>query len=377
MGIPVGQAARIGWYVVKQRMLGRDKFPLVLMLEPLFRCNLACPGCGKIQYPGEILKQNLPAVDCLAAAAECGAPVVSIAGGEPLLHPEIAEIVAGLEKQKRFIYLCTNALVLEKHLDRFRPSKWLTFNIHMDGLEEHHDHAVDRPGTFKIAVAAIKEAKRRGFRVTTNTTVFDGASAQDVQDTLDHMTELGVDGCTLSPGYAYEKAPDQENFMKRSRTREVFAKVLSNRGRWPLSHSTQFLDFLEGKREYRCTPWGNPCRNVFGWQRPCYLFASDEGYASSFKELMEETDWDRYGTGRNPKCANCMAHCGYEASAVMDATQPVAVMRRGFRRVTGRRNGAKADFWLPDEAMAALARAEAGPDAGAPEPPVESVGAKS
>jgi hopanoid biosynthesis associated radical SAM protein HpnH len=354
-------------------MRGRDRFPLVLMLEPLFRCNLACPGCGKIQYPGEILKQNLPAADCLAAAEECGAPVVSIAGGEPLLHPEITEIVAGLEKQKRFIYLCTNALVLEKHLDRFKPSKWLTFNIHMDGLEEHHDHAVDRPGTFKIAVAAIKEAKRRGFRVTTNTTVFDGATAESVQQTLDYMTELGVDGCTLSPGYAYEKAPDQENFMKRSRTRDLFAKVLAGRGRWPLSHSTQFLDFLEGKKEYRCTPWGNPCRNVFGWQRPCYLFA-EHGYASSFQELMDETDWELYGTGRHPKCANCMAHCGYEASAVMDATQPVAAMRSGFRRVTGRGAPAGDKHWLPDAAMEALARAESGASAPPPDAaePVEA-----
>jgi len=351
VAIPIRQALRVGMYILGQRARGNERFPLVLMLEPLFRCNLACPGCGKIQYPGAILKQNLPLADCLGAAEECGAPIVSIAGGEPLLHPEIVEIVQGLSRQRRYIYLCTNALVLRKHIDRFRPSPWLTFNVHMDGLEERHDHAVDRPGTFTEAVAAIKEAKQRGFRVTTNTTIFNGEDPAKVRSMFDYLADLGVDGCTMSPGYAYEKAPDQENFLERDRTRALFSQILQGRARWPLSHSKQFLDFLEGKRDYLCTPWGNPCRNVFGWQRPCYLFADEAtdgaGYAASFRELMETTDWEQYGTGRNPKCANCMAHCGYEASAAMDATDGLATVLKGARRVLGKPVDRRPKHWKP------------------------------
>lgn len=354
MGIPLRQALRVGLYILSQRARGIERFPLVLMLEPLFRCNLACPGCGKIQYPGEILRQNLSVADCCAAAEECGAPIVSIAGGEPLLHPEIDAIVAGLERQGRYIYLCTNALVLRKHLDRFRPSRWLTFNVHMDGLGARHDAAVDRPGTFDEAVTAIQAAKQRGFRVTTNSTIFSGEDPAHVRGMLDYLTDLGVDGCTISPGYAYEKAPDQEHFPQRARTREMFAKILEGRRRWPLSHSRQYLEFLQGSRDYMCTPWGNPCRNVFGWQRPCYLFADGpDAYAATFRELMDETAWDNYGTGRHEKCANCMAHCGYEASAAMDATDGVATVFKGLRRALGRANDARPKHWVPTPAFEA------------------------
>jgi len=291
----------------------------VLMLEPLFRCNLACPGCGKIDYPDAILNKRLSVEDCIQAAEECGAPMVSIPGGEPLLHKEIGEIVSELTRRKRFVYLCTNALLLEKKLHLFKPSPYLTFSIHLDGLEEEHDHAVDQKGVFKRAIKAIKAVKAQGFRVNVNSTLFNNAEPEKVAEFFDFVTnELKVDGITVSPGYAYERAPDQEHFLTRERTKNLFRDVF-RRGEgknWDFSQSTLFLDFLAGNQTYECTPWGNPTRNIFGWQRPCYLL--NEGYASSFTELMESTDWDGYGTGNYEKCANCMVHCGYEATAVTD-----------------------------------------------------------
>jgi len=286
----------------------------VLMLEPLFRCNLACGGCGKIDYPDPILNQRLSVRQCLDAVDECGAPLVAIPGGEPLLHREIGEIVAGIVARKKFVSLCTNALLLEKKLHLFKPSPYLFFSVHLDGLREIHDRAVSQPGVFDRAVAAIRKAKAAGFSVNVNMTIFDGHSAEDVAAFLDFAAELGV-GVSLSPGYAYERAPDQQHFLARQKTKTLFRDVFA-RGkgrRWRLMHSTLFLDFLAGNRDFRCTPWGMPTRNVFGWQRPCYLLG--EGYASSFRELMETTDWDSYGTGRYEKCANCMAHCGYEPTA--------------------------------------------------------------
>jgi len=316
MSIPLRQALMVGAYVLKQRLQGRKRFPLVLMLEPLFRCNLACAGCGKIQHPTSILRQNLSPEDCFRAAAECGAPVVSIAGGEPLLHPQIEVIAAGLVARKTFVYLCTNALLLEKHMGRFTPSPYFTFSVHLDGLRERHDELVCRDGTFDIAIRAIQAAKTAGFRVTTNTTVFEGENAEELRAFFDYASTLGIDGLMVSPGYSYEKAPDQEHFLKRERTKELFRKVFAGKN-WDFNHSPFFLDFLQGRREYQCTPWGNPNYSVLGWQKPCYLMA--DGYATTFKELMEETDWDKYGTGRDPRCADCMVHCGYEATAVMDA----------------------------------------------------------
>ena len=298
MSVPLIQKIRVGAYIVGKKLSGEKRYPLVLMLEPLFRCNLACPGCGKIDYPPEILNQRLSVDDCLQAVDECGAPMVSIPGGEPLIHPEIGEIVSEIVARKKFVYLCTNALLLKKKLDLFTPGKYLTFSVHLDGLEEEHDHAVDQPGTFKRAVAAIKEARSRGFRVNVNATVFDGHPAERLAAFFDLATdELGVEAITVSPGYSYERAPDQQHFLNRSKTKELFRDIFARGAgkKWRFSQSSLFLDFLAGNQDFQCTPWGNPTRNVFGWQKPCYLIG--EGYAGSFRALMEETDWDSYGTG--------------------------------------------------------------------------------
>jgi hopanoid biosynthesis associated radical SAM protein HpnH len=308
----------VATYILKQRLRGRKRYPLVLMLEPLFRCNLACAGCGKIQYPAHVLKRELSPEECFRAVEECGAPMVSIPGGEPLMHPRIDEIVAGIVERKKYVYLCTNALLLKEKLGLFTPSKFLNFSIHMDGLAEEHDFAVCREGVYDEAVDAIREALKRGFRVTSNTTLFDGVKPERVRDFFDTMMDIGVEGMMISPGYSYAKAPDQEHFLRRSRTREFFGKILSYpKRRWKFNQSPLFLEFLMGHREYRCTPWGNPTYNVFGWQKPCYLL--QDGYCESFDELLESTDWNRYGTGNHEQCADCMVHCGYEPSAVNDA----------------------------------------------------------
>jgi len=316
MPIPISQMWTVATYVLKQQLTGRKQYPLVLMLEPLFRCNLACAGCGKIQYPAHILKRHLTPQECFHAVDECGAPMVSIPGGEPLMHPQIDEIVAGLVERKKYIYLCTNALLLKEKLHLFKPSKYLTFSIHMDGQREHHDFSVCREGGYDIAVEGLREAVKRGFRVTTNTTLFDGADPKSVRAFFDEMMVLGVEGMMLSPGYSYDKAPDQNHFLGKDRTRRLFRAILSNRkSSWAFNQSQLFLEYLMGKRDYACTPWGMPTYNLFGWQKPCYLM--QDGYADTFAELMEATEWHRYGTeSGNPKCANCMVHSGYEASAV-------------------------------------------------------------
>jgi hopanoid biosynthesis associated radical SAM protein HpnH len=336
VAVPLHQALRVGAYVMKQHLTGRKRYPLVLMLEPLFRCNLACAGCGKIDYPDEILNQRVSLADCLASAEECGAPVVSIAGGEPLLHREMPQIVEGLVAQKRFVYLCTNALLMEKKLKQYKPSPYFTWSVHLDGDETMHDKSVCLDGTYDKAVAAIKAAKAKGFRVNINCTFFDGTVADRAAAFFDDVMAMGVDNITVSPGYAYERAPDQQHFLNRQRTKQLFRDIFKrgdNGRRWRFSQSSLFLDFLAGNQTYACTPWGNPTRTVFGWQRPCYLLG--EGYAKTFRELMETTDWDRYGTGNYEKCANCMVHSGYEATAVTDAvTKPwkaLAVSRRGAR----------------------------------------------
>jgi hopanoid biosynthesis associated radical SAM protein HpnH len=318
MGVPVSQMWTVASYVIRQKLKGRKQFAVVLMLEPLFRCNLACAGCGKIQYPAHILKTDLTPEQCFAAVEECGAPLVSIPGGEPLMHPQIAEIVEGLVARKKYVYLCTNGLLLKEKIGQFRPSKYFSFVVHMDGLREHHDFAVCREGTYDKAVEGIREALRRGFRLTTNTTLFDGADAKSVRAFFDEMMDLGVEGMMLSPGYTYDKAPDQDHFLSRKKTRRLFRQILSNRRpQWRFNMSPLFLEYLMGRREYKCTPWGMPTYNIFGWQKPCYLL--QDGYSDTFDELLRETKWERYGTeSRNPKCANCMVHSGYEASAVND-----------------------------------------------------------
>jgi hopanoid biosynthesis associated radical SAM protein HpnH len=316
MSVPVSQMWTVATYVIKQKVRGRRRYPLVLMLEPLFRCNLACAGCGKIQYPAHILKKQLTPEQCFKAVEECGAPMVSIPGGEPLLHPQIDQIVKGLVDRKKYIYLCTNALLLKEKLDLFTPSKYLTFSVHLDGQREHHDFAVCREGGFDIAAEGLRMAVQRGFRVTTNTTLFDGADPKSVRAFFDEMMEIGVEGMMLSPGYTYDKAPDQQHFLGRKKTRRLFGMILSNRKKnWRFNQSPLFLEFLMGKRNYPCTPWGMPTYNIFGWQKPCYLI--QDGYAETFDELIETTEWANYGTASgNPHCANCMMHSGYEASAV-------------------------------------------------------------
>src|SRR5512146_2066645 len=305
-------------YVVKQKLARRRRYPLVLMLEPLFRCNLACAGCGKIQYPAHILKKELSPEECFRAVEECGAPMVSIPGGEPLMHSQIGVIVEGLVARKKYIYLCTNAHLLKEKIDLFKPSKYLTFSVHVDGERDHHDFSVCREGGYDQAIEGMKEALRRGFRVTTNTTLFDGADPNSVRAHFDQMMELGVEGMMLSPGYSYDKAPDQKHFLGKARTKRLFRAILANRkNTWQFNQSPLFLEYLMGKRHYACTPWGMPTYNIFGWQKPCYLL--QDGYADTFQELMESTAWHEYGTeSGNPRCANCMVHSGYEASAVND-----------------------------------------------------------
>jgi hopanoid biosynthesis associated radical SAM protein HpnH len=336
LGIPLLQKLFVGSYVVRQHLAGRRRYPLVLMLEPLFRCNLACAGCGKIDYPDPILHQNMSVDDALHAVDECGAPVVSIAGGEPLLHKNLPEIVQGIIARRKFVYLCTNALLMEKKLSQYKPSVYFTWSVHLDGDREMHDASVCQPGVYDRAVSAIGRAKARGFRVNINCTLFNTAQADRVAAFFDSVKALGVDGITVSPGYAYERAPDQQHFLHRDRTKQLFREIF-RRGRggrqWSFSQSSLFLDFLAGNQSYHCTPWGNPTRTIFGWQKPCYLLG--EGYAQTFRELMEDTDWDAYGTGNYEKCADCMVHCGYEASAVQDAIRnplkALAVSLRGVR----------------------------------------------
>ncbi|MEL6335991.1 MAG: adenosyl-hopene transferase HpnH [Pseudomonadota bacterium] len=318
MSVPLRQQLRVASYIIGQKLKGNKRYPLVLMLEPLFKCNLACPGCGKIDYPDLILNRRLSAEECWQAAEECGAPMVAIPGGEPLIHKEIGEIVRGLVERKKYVSLCTNALLLEKKLHLFEPSPYLFFSVHLDGLKEHHDKAVDQRGVFERAVKAIKAAQDKGFKVNVNATIFEGYPADELADYLDYCTEMGV-GISISPGFAYERAPDQAHFLNRKRTKEFFREVFrigESRGtakKWSLSHSPIFLDFLLGNQEMTCTPWGMPTRNVFGWQKPCYLLG--EGYAKTYNELLETTEWEKYGTGNYEKCHDCMAHCGYEPTA--------------------------------------------------------------
>lgn len=335
MGIPLIQQYYVGRYVLAQRLRGRRRYPLVLMLEPLFQCNLACAGCGKIDYAEDVLRRRMPAADALAAVDECGAPVVSIAGGEPLIHKDLPVIVAGIVARRRFVYLCTNALLLEAHLDDYRPSPFLTFSVHLDGLRERHDAAVCRQGVFDKAVAAIRAALDRGFRVTINCTLFAHEDPEELARFLDYATALGVEGITLSPGFSYDRAPRHDLFLGRRQSKRLFRRLFhlgrDRPRRWPLNHSGLYLDFLAGNQAYQCTPWSTPTYTVLGWQRPCYLLVG-EGHASSFAELMAATRWERYGTGRDARCNDCMAHCGYEGTAVDDSfARPLLALRVALR----------------------------------------------
>ncbi len=336
MGIPLLQMATVGSYVARKELSGVKRYPLVLMLEPLFRCNLACAGCGKIDYPDKILNERLPLADCLHAMDECGAPVVVVAGGEPLLHKELPQIVEGAIARKKWVTVCTNALLLERHLPRYKPNKYFNWSIHLDGDKAMHDKSVCQRGVYDKALAALKKAKELGFRVTINCTLFNDAEPDNVARFLDEAKTWGIEGITVSPGYAYERAPDQQHFLNRSKTKELFRSILAkgNNGKaWPFYQSLLFMDFLAGNQKYHCTPWGNPTRTVFGWQKPCYLLG--EGYAKTFRELMDDTNWDNYGTGNYEKCADCMVHSGFEASAVTDSFRKpwklLGVAARGIR----------------------------------------------
>jgi hopanoid biosynthesis associated radical SAM protein HpnH len=332
MSMPARQSVRVARYLIGQKLRRRERYPLLLELEPLFACNLKCAGCGKIQQPADLLKRRMPVEQAVAAVEECGAPMVSIAGGEPLMHPEIETIVAELVRRKKFVFLCTNALLLPKKIDKFRPSRYFAFTVHIDGLRERHDASVCKEGVFDEAVAAVREAQRRGFRVTTNTTFFNTDTPQTVIEVLDYLNDdLHVDEMMLSPAYAYEKAPDQEHFLGVAETRELFRKAFANgrRKRWRLNHSPLFLDFLEGKVDFACTAWAIPSYSLLGWQRPCYLLS--DGYAASYQELVQSTEWERYGRGRDPRCANCMAHCGYEPTAVMATMSSLRQSLRALR----------------------------------------------
>ena len=355
MGVPLRQQIAVGSYLIKQKLKGVKKYPLVLMLEPLFRCNLACGGCGKIAHSEEILDRRLSFDECMQAVVECGAPMVSIPGGEPLLHKEMPEIVEGIIARKKYVYLCTNALLLKKRINDYQPSPYLTFSVHLDGLKERHDASVCQEGVFERAIEAIKLALGKGFRVTVNCTLFQGETPEDVAEFLDYVTELGVEGSTIAPGFSYEHAPQQDVFIKSKDTKHLFRGIFEIgkklKRKWVLNHSALYLDFLAGNQNYECTPWGNPTRNVFGWQKPCYLLA-DEGYASTFKELLDETPWEKYGNATNPKCAQCMAHCGYEATAVEDTLKhPVKAFLAAIRgpRTTGEMVAEPTPKWVAKE----------------------------
>jgi hopanoid biosynthesis associated radical SAM protein HpnH len=318
MAMPLRQTVRLGTYLMKQKLRGNDKFPLLVELEPLFACNLKCAGCGKIAQPASLLKQRMPVEQAVAAIEESGAPMVSIAGGEPLMHPQVDQIVRQLLDRRKIVFLCTNALLLPKHLHRFKPHRNFAWMVHIDGLKERHDESVNKAGGFEAAIEAIRQAKAAGFRVMTNTTFFNTDTPADVIGVLDYLNDVvEVDNMQISPAYAYQKAPDQEHWLGVEETRELFRKSFADgrRKRWRLNHSPVFLDFLEGKRDLQCTAWGIPSYSLLGWQRPCYLL--DDSYAPTYKELIEDTDWDAFGRGKDPRCANCMAHCGYEPTAVI------------------------------------------------------------
>ncbi|MDA3922654.1 MAG: adenosyl-hopene transferase HpnH [Salinisphaera sp.] len=335
MSVPLIQQYRVARYIMGQKVARNERYPLVLMLEPLFQCNLACAGCGKIDHPKDILKQRMSVEDALNAVDECGAPMVSIPGGEPLIHKGMPEIIKGIVARKKFVYLCTNALLMKKKMDDYDPSPYFTWSVHLDGLKERHDESVCQGGVFEKAVEAIEMARDRGFRVTINCTLFDGEVPEEVADFFDYVTDLGVEGITVSPGYSYEHAPRQDVFLGRSKAKNLFRDIFRagrERGSdWKLNHSSLFLDFLAGNETYQCTPWSNVTYNIFGWQKPCYLLV-DEGYEKTYKGLIENTKWENYGVGRNPKCDNCMAHCGYEGTAVEDTfNHPLKALKSMIR----------------------------------------------
>ncbi|MFC2094812.1 adenosyl-hopene transferase HpnH [Candidatus Bipolaricaulota bacterium] len=313
----MGFSGRLTWslskYLLTNKLRGIKRFPLVLMLEPLFRCNLECAGCGRIREYSDILDQTLSLEDCLAAVEEAGAPVVSITGGEPLLLPDIEQIVAGIIANKRFVNLCTNGVLLEESLHKFKPSPYISFVLHLDGLAEIHDEAAGQDGVFDTAIRAMKAAKKTGFQVLVNTTIYKGRELKEIEQLFVLLSEIPVDGIMVAPAFGYEEV-DADVFLTRSEAIDAFRPIFKQRRRFPFYNTPLYLEHLAGKIELPCSPWSTVTRNPKGWKKPCYLIT--DGHCASYRELMDDTDWSRYGSGNDPRCEHCMVHCGYEASAV-------------------------------------------------------------
>ena len=291
------------------------RFPLVLMLEPLHTCNLTCTGCGRIREYESTITQKLSLQQCLNAVEECGAPIVSICGGEPMLYPEIGALAAQLAERNKTIYLCTNGMFVQKRLKEFKPADRFFFNVHLDGMEKNHDIAVEREGVFREAIQGIKAAKQAGFKVCTNTTVYKETDMNEIEEMFEYLAEFNVDGHMISPAYGYSAVNDREIFMTRDDIHEKFKSIDKLAKRFPLNSTPTYLEFLQGKRDYPCTAWGNPTYNVKGWKGPCYLIT--DGHYQTFEELMTKTQWESYGAGNDPRCDHCMVHCGFEPSAAL------------------------------------------------------------
>jgi len=304
-------------YIARKKMAGEKYFPIVLMLEPLHACNLTCTGCGRIREYESTMREQVTVEQCLRAVDECGAPIVSICGGEPLIYREIGKLVEELLARRKYIYLCTNGVFMGKRLNEFKPDRRFFFNVHLDGMRRSHDLAVEREGVFDAAIDGIRAAKAAGFQVTSNTTVYLETDMNEVEALYEYLETLGVDGHTLSPGYSYSAVQTKEIFLDRPMIREKFKRIKDLAKRFPLSDTPIYMEFLAGERELMCTAWGMPTYNIKGWKAPCYLI-TDVHYAT-FKELMEKTDWNSYGFGRDARCENCMVHSGYEACAATGA----------------------------------------------------------
>ncbi len=313
MIFPWQLSMRLTGYLASNRIHRRKRFPMVLMLEPLFRCNLTCSGCGRIREYRDVVDRTLTVEECLASVDEAGAPVVSLTGGEPLIHPEIEGIVKGILSRKRFLHLCTNGVLLERSLEKFRPNPYMCFVVHLDGLASTHDGIAGRSGVFDTAVAGIRAAKKAGFKVRTNTTIYKGTNNAEVGELFALLAAAGVDGIMISPGFSYE-AVDNDLFLSRGEFAGSFKPIYDMRHRFPFYNTPVYLDFLAGKRTLSCMSWSTPTRNTRGWKSPCYLIT--DGHYETFSEMMEKTPWERYGVGKDPRCANCMVHCGFEASAL-------------------------------------------------------------
>ena len=316
---PLELSLRLGLYILKNRLRGRKRFPLVTMLEPLEMCNLACVGCGRIREYKPVIDHMMPVDVALEAVRQSGAPIVSIAGGEPTIHPEIDQIINRLVEQKYFVYCCTNALLLERMLPKIPPSKYFCWVVHLDGMEEKHDESVVRPGVFQKAVHGINLVLDQGYRVCTNTTVFRGSDVEDLWEMFRLVGDMGVEGSMISPGYDFEDAPDQELFLTRKESQALFQKLLEPEKTKGMRfyNNPLYLNFLQGRREYQCTAWSNPTYTVMGWRKPCYPLADD--HVEDVNELYKDEVWDRYGVGKDPRCANCMMHCGFESATIFQA----------------------------------------------------------